>query len=261
MSITDRIPPELAAEDEPFSIDTLDAYNDDADPEKVPAIRQVAGFTITDEGLAEWCMAHVAEIDAGLALADEQHQAYLARINRHHEATVKRLTQRRQFFEAHLVQFARAFRERDPKRNKTLNLPSGQVKSTESRPAATVRDDEAVAEWLATKLDGDALDEAVKVTTKVYVGPFRKLVKIGQVERAKRVTLSCGHEMFTAPEGALPKQLPCMDCEPDPIEGRPTRKVVSVEPDMVPVVVDDAGKPVPGAEVSQGSLTFAVKPS
>mgnify|MGYP000875846454 CR=1 FL=1 len=50
-------------------------------------------------------------------------------------------------FAAHLEQYAATFRARDPKRNKTLHLPSGQVKSSEAQPKAAVLQPETLVAW------------------------------------------------------------------------------------------------------------------
>lgn len=265
----DRIPPDLAVDEEPFTLDRLDVHMDDP----VALAPEVAAFQIDSDDLAEWAMAHVAEIDAGLRLLEEQTEARLARIRRHSEAASSRLLRRREFFEAHLVAYAREFRSRDPKRNKTLSLPSGRVSSVESQAEVTVRDDEAVAAWARSTLPDDLIAQVVKVTTKVLVPQLRKHAEVAQRACGIRLGLDCEHQLDVplADENGEATIIPtgaddapiwrCPFCEPDPIEGEPARTVVHAETLYEPVVRDALMQEIPGAEVAPGRITFTVQPS
>lgn len=284
MPESDRIPPELALDHEPFDVDTLDgwmldtsltgeqlvqAFADDNPDDYSPEVAKVVAFSIGDDEVAEWAMSHVAAIDANVSMLVQQRDAYVARIERHHAAAVKRLAGRRAFLEAHLIGYASAFRARDPKRNKTLHLPSGVVKSTESRPVPEIAPDgdDAVVAWAREHYTGERLDELVKVTTRPMVGEIKKETRVAPVLVGWAATLSCGHTIVVAPAtpdgeaNAEPKagdEWACDDCT-DPIDGPTLHPVAEVEKlEEVKVVATTTGAPVPGLQVRPGGVSFKV---
>lgn len=279
------IPPELALDSEPFDLDQLDrAIGDDLpvpdvlaswagdDPgDYQPSTAAVMRWTPRDDADAEWCMTHVAAIDAGLELLTEQTAAYYDRIRRHHTAAEARLTRRRQFFEAHLILYGAEHRARDPKRNKTLRLPSGEVKSVERKPTVDVADEATVIEWAKRVLPEDAYPAVVKhvpATEKLMVGELRKHAQVGRVLAGRTPTLACGHTSSVvigvadddgAPidAAALPAAMPCQGCDPDPITGTPDSEVTGWT-DVFMVAPVFAGVPVPGTEVKPGRIDWSV---
>lgn len=193
-------------------------------------------------------------------------------------------------------------RRREATGTATLTLPSVVVRATAKQPKAAVVDDDGAAVYLAEVRDllatdyvaDDALTveqvrglerwaEAIADTSvswedvaawhaKVYLGPLRKLVSLGeQVAGVDRVvSLACGHTVTThhptmteADAADGPEQgevVDCPVCEPDPIEG-PVRVAVAevaMVPQMVPCVVGPDGLPVPGTEVEPGGLDVKV---
>lgn len=281
MDMADQIPPELALDDQPFTLDELDQVlhrqqitGDPREADDVDA-SEVERWTITDEGSAEWAMAHYAAIQANIKALDEQAEAYVDRITRWHDSAFARLARRRDFFEGRLVAYAAEFRARDPKHNKTLHLPSGQVGSTESRPKAKVDDEAALIEWARQHLTDEQLAEVVQVTEKAMVSALRKLVTIVRRPRGYQVVLECGHDHLVpveSPDGDVrtPEQLradgmPCDECPADPIDGFPLRRVVEVgdwdEPVVVLPVDDGPNLTVEGAGIEPATVTYKVKAS
>lgn len=284
----DRIPPGLATDEPPFDADTLEAvlgdwhsdqiaqlleaWADDNPDDYVPTRAAVMRWEIRNDGDAEWAMAMVADLKANDDLLTEQEQAYLDRIRRHYADAHRRLAQRRAFFEVHLTRYAAAHRALDPKRNKTLRLVSGTVASTEHQPKAGIEDEAKVIEWARGALDGDDLEQVVKVKESAAVLELRKRVKLVKTPAGYEVTLDCGHVHLVPPsnpatgDAHTPEQLradgmPCDECEPDPIDGHPWRAVTEVADwDMLEVRGPD-GKPVPGAKVEPGGVSYTVKPS
>ena len=259
----DMIPPFLAVDDEPFTMEELDLVLDEHEVQP----EHVTGWTVTDVGSAEWAMANVARLDANAKLLDEQTAAYMRRIRDYHERVAMRTARRRAFFTQRLEAFAADYRALDPRNNKTLDLPSGQVKSSDIKPKALVADDAAVAEWAETRLAAEVLDKLVKRTTKTMVVELRKLVKVAEFQVGVDAVLECGHRvrLEMADENGEPvqqfEQLGCVDCDADPIDGFPTRAVVGNEPVTELRVVGADGMPVPGTTVDPGGLSFSVKPS
>lgn len=276
----DLIPPELTVEVEPFGLDELDDFlatpapaPDEATPDDEPA-GPVASFVrdgIEDDDDAEWAMAHVAAIVANEAMLAEQTTARIARIQRHHDAAAKRLVARREFFTAALLAYARKFHERDPKRNKTLHLPSGTVRSTTSQPKVALDPSrtEDLISWVDAKYRDDKAtrDALVKTTRTPMVSELRKVTEVRRIPVATAATLQCGHLVefpLVDDDGAavaLPDEAMCIECEADPITGPPMRTVVAVEPVVEPVACDHSGVPVPGTQVAPQTTTYTVAPS
>lgn len=269
---TDTIPPELAIDDEPFTLEQLDAeLHSHGDPDAAAA-HTVERWTITDAGAAEWAMAHVAAIDANLAELAEQHAAYLERIERWHKAAASKLDQRRGFFAAHLERYAAEHRARDPKRNKTLSLPSGKVSSTETHPKVAIADEATLIAWARDHMTDEDLAEVVKVTESAKVMELRKRVQIVRQPVGWEVELDCGHMAFLPPADPdgqpwVPNRIRadgvvCERCDPDPITGFPLRHAVTVGDWDEPVAVlpQPEGKslPVAGASIDAGGVTYRV---
>jgi hypothetical protein len=273
----DRIPPELALDVEPFDLDQLDravedtpdpvaAWADDDPDDYEPDKAAVMRWHITDDEGAEWAMSHVNGIYANAQALADQRDAYIARINRHHAEAMKRLDARRRFFEQHLILYAAQYRARDPKRNKTLHLPSGVVRSTETQAKVAVADDVTVADWALSHLEGDQHEAVVKTTTKVMLGELRKVAVVGQRVWGHVLDLSCGHSVRIALATEDGEKLdlrdgyPCRECA-DPLDGEPVREVVRVE-DLTERVVrsKDTGEVIPGTRIEPGALTFTVSP-
>lgn len=261
----DLIPPALAIDgDEPFPVQMIDLIDTHED---MPEVAAVHAWSIEDDGAAEWAMAHVAQIQANIDAVNAQAAAYRERIERWHDAMTARLRKRSEFFETHLIAYADAFRARDPKRNKTLHLPSGTVSSTESRPAVIVTDDTAAAEW-AQRLPDEVRDAVVQTTTKVMVVPFRQHVHVGEKIIGYRADLECGHDtdlILPADANGEPVDLsgtwPCYVCDEHPIDGPPARQITTVHDVTALVVRDGDGNEVPGADVRPGGVTFKVRPA
>lgn len=289
----DLIPPELTVDSEPFDPGELDAilagyddadmallfdsWADDNPDDYVPERAAVMRWTITDDDLAEWAMAHVAQIDAGLEQLAEQKRERIARINRWHDAATRRLTQRRGFFAHHLTQYAAAFRARDPKRNKTLHLTNGVVSSSEAQPKVVVGNATTIIRWAVEHMTTDDLLAIVK--NDVLVSELRKRTTIVLRPVGYRVKLDCGHEHLVpvinpatntphTPESLHADGMVCDECDRDPIDGHPHRTVTEVgdwdeRAVVMPTTIDGRATAVvvEGANIDAGGVTFTVKPS
>ena len=290
MQPDDMIPPELATDEPPFTLDALDkaleiserlgsASDEEAAQLANLADAQPLAWCITDSGAAEWAMAHVAQIDANVAQLDEQRSAYVDRITRWHSDAVRRLLQRRAFFANHLERFAAEYRAADPKRHKTLRLPSGEVRSTDHKPVVEIRDADTLVAWAKTKLPAEQAAVVVKTTETPMVGELRKVARVGSAQIGWLVELECGHAMEVPlvnpatgeqrTSESLDAGVPCDECEQDPIDGWPIKAVVETAPHVVPAVVvgDEPMVPitddrvVAGADVKPGHVSYTVKPS
>ena len=222
------IPPELEEDDAPLSESVLDRLDEafgkaasdgttaegwaamyaGADPLENPDAPSAAHLLpaeirrpwCVDDGAAEWAMRHVAQIDVELGSLAERRDQWAAKIDRWFDQASGTLLRRRSFMVAHLIAYGAARRDADPKAPKTLSLPSGRITSRDVKPAVKVTDDEALAAWLKERelLVGPDGDELVKITTKVYVSPLRKILQ------------PAGHGLVIVPtgEGLKPDEFP-----------------------------------------------------
>lgn len=272
----DQIPPELAIEGpEPFTLEQLDRFTDyppglPAGAEDARLFSEVERWEITDDGSAEWAMAHVAAIDANLAELKEQRQAYIARIDRWHTAAVLRLGGRRGFFAGHLERYAAAWRARDPKRNKTLHTASGVVKSTESQPKVAILNEQQLVQWALENMSDE--DVAAVVKMEPLVSELRKRTKIVLAPIGYTVRLECGHEHHVpvinpatdaphTPESLRADGMMCDQCDPDPINGWEHRAVLEVgnwDERRAVMPKGDGYVQVAGATIDPGGVTYKV---
>jgi len=294
------LPPELAYEDAPpltdYDLERLEdqvlgtadeaAMDDDAAlaalqegaaaPELDWAGPAALRWRIEDDGAAEWAMRHVVAIDAELGELAARAQGWTQRIQGWFDKGARRLKVRRAYFDGHLTDYARRERDRTGDKRKTIELPSGKVRSTSSKPKATVVTEDAVIRWAKAKLDGELLDAVVKVVESVRVSELREHVVVGHVVVAIEfgANLSCGcvigpHEvqvetpspMMTSEEqlALAPWALgELLDCDHGPGGGH----VEAVLPVLIaqPAVLDLDGQVVPGTAVAPGEVTVKVVP-
>lgn len=258
----------------------------------LPAFR----FAVTDLGSAEWTLRKRVAAQAEVDALAEQRDAWMERIGHWFDQASRRPAQTVAWADRLLEAYALAERERDDK-VKSIPLPSGVIKTTASPAAAEVTDDAALARYLDAVLladPGRALDDAelavrrawraaydavvekattpvtlVQRTPKVYVGPLRKLVTVGEQVIGHRVTvvLSCDHEWSyitnaddPAGEHVVGTFAPCTVCEPDPIDGAQSWPIrhVEVAPETEPAVLGPDGEVVPGVVVKPATVTAKV---
>lgn len=297
------IPPELAVDFEPFTDAELAMYfrhNDSAAdlvaalespgdyiPEMAVAAR-VHGWRIEEEDQAQWALSKLALAEAEIARLREQADEWIARIvgwfDRNASQSQQTAGKMNELLEDYGVRMRLAGADA------TLSYPSGVIKTTLAKPQAEVVDDAVVADYLervTTQPPPDASDEAcaryrvwlqavekmetpwpdlIKRTPKVYVGPLRKLVRVGEDDDGYdlRVVLACGHlqESVVAlvDDLAIPSRgevLACRECPADPIEGdaRSAVDLIILDARKRPVVVGPDGEEVPGLQVKPGGVT------
>lgn len=305
MTAAEAMPPELALDEPPLTDTDLAVYFGDAEALAVEAsldfdaaaellreaatdspVHAAARWRIEADDQAEWAMRKLLVAEDEMRQLIAQRDEYVARIDAWLERCAKASARTVGYMTERLEDYG--VRRREAGGSPTLHLPSGSVKTSSSRPAADVDDDDVVATWLET-IDGrlpaeqaakwaaamdDAeltLDDVVQRKAKVYVGKFRKLVHVAErvVGSIVTTTLRCGHTITTTTtevdaEGdhAVGELIPCTLCEPDPIEGPVSQPVASVEvePATEPVVVGPDDEPIPGAVVKPGGIKPTVVP-
>lgn len=189
------LPPELAVDDEPFTLSLLDQFLDafaevgaDAGPDDCLAapVAFVGGelgpWRIADDGLAEWAMRHVAQIDEEAMALTVQAERWWEKIDEWHRAKTRTILARRRFFEAHLERYALDQREATAhlgkRQVKTVTLPSGTVSTRQKAAAAVVVDEAAAIAWARATLTFEEQQRVVKVAESVRVADLRAVVDV-----------------------------------------------------------------------------------
>jgi len=190
--MSSRIPPYLAADEEPISDDTIDATPDG----------QPLPWSITDKADAEWALAKVAELAAAETEIQTQYETYVERLDRWATKESASFRYRRGRLESELIRYAEQLRDEDPKRNKTLSLPSGQVRSRSTKPAIQVVDNDSVAEWLRHH---DPVLYEKAVTARVKVSELRDAVKVVDADGSLLAASADGEQVpgVTVREGGV----------------------------------------------------------
>jgi hypothetical protein len=135
-------------------------------------------WTPSDRSSAEWAMAIVRRDTLAIARHEHDRDAWLQRINDAHSAAVAPLVERRARLVAALERYALAWHEQDPRVNKTLHVPSGEVKTTTPRtPKVSITDAAAVVAWLES-IDPEVVTQDVLKRTdpEPMISGVRKLV-------------------------------------------------------------------------------------
>lgn len=252
------LPHEL--EDARIEPDLLAAVLDEDRPVDPVEAQAVHGWTIEDDGAAEWAMRRVAALDAKLAHLAELRDGWASRIAQWFDRSAVRLGRERLFFAARLVAYQERRRLAD-KRAKTLTLPSGDVTSTATGGNLVIVDKAAVVAW-AEALGGDALDAIVKVTKEPLVSKMGPFVKMVDREAGSVVKLECGHlaETDLPPAQAGNAAVRCDVCPADPIDGPPLRLPSAAVAATERIVVDADGARVPGVAIAPEGLDVKVRP-
>jgi hypothetical protein len=133
-----RLEDEFAAHDEPIDEEQLAAVEQGGDG---------ANWWVTDLDAAERAMATVRQLAAQEAELADQASRWRQKVTDWLDRSAATVRRRRSYYEAQLIHYAREYRARDPKRNKTLPLLSGKVTSTEKKPVVVVADPDAFVVW------------------------------------------------------------------------------------------------------------------
>lgn len=295
------IPPELAVPNEPIADHELAMYldavhdaagessvdlhvaaawlADDENAQTVPA--RVARWRCESDDEAEWALRKLALAEAELSRLREQADEWAARIEQWFRSAAQQHERTAEFMADRLRDYG--IRRRAAGGGATLDLPSGTIKTQQSKPAVKIADDEKLYAAIEA-LDGDALvkwndamlnagieqHELVKITHKVYAQPLRKLVQISEKPDGNvlRITFGqCDHVVtydFLADGNDVPERgemLVCSSCPHDSIDGEQRRPVADAElvAETKRVVIGPDGSELPGVTVSDESIDCTVK--
>lgn len=256
------LPPEMALDAEPFSDDELAAaFAQDDDARFTGQHDGPLRWSIDGVATAEWAMAKLAAYDGRIAEAQQQAEAWRARVDEWEREQVARSAPHAAFFAGHLERYA--LERREETGEKTLHLPSGKVPTVEHRPKVAVEDDLAVAHWAALALSEDDRERVVKTTVKAMLGELRTVVALVEVpDEVVMANCGCivdlsGHAEANAEwepdEFVIGSVTACPSCGAQSLVGGWLSTHLEVR---------DAkeGRPVPGTRVEPGHVTAKAVP-
>lgn len=131
----------------------------------------VGGYTLTDDDAADWALRKLAKARADIEQAERMADERKKLIDRWLQDSTASDCQTVEFFTGLLSEYHSRVLADDPDR-KTLDLPSGRVKSRTYKPAVVIDDLDELVEWL---VEVDRADE-ITWTPKVGVRKVRKFV-------------------------------------------------------------------------------------
>jgi hypothetical protein len=135
-------------------------------------------WTPSDRSSAEWAMAIVRRDTLAIDQLEHDRDAWIQRINEAHVSAAAALVERRARLSAALERYALAWHDEDPRVNKTLHVPSGQVSTTTPRtPRVSIIDEAAVVAWLES-IDPEVVtpDVLKRTDPQPMISGVRKLV-------------------------------------------------------------------------------------
>ena len=178
--MTDLMPPNLAA-DPPIPDDELDDRLN-------PDTRSTEPWEIGSVGEAEWAMRHVAEADQHIRQVNAQVAEWQARNEKWQADQVAKAEARRAFFAHHLERYMLDQRVESGGKVKSLDLPSGQVKTRASQPKAVVADVDEFVAWVETT----GHDDLAPAVRKPALKALRAETEIVEVIDEARLILGSG---------------------------------------------------------------------
>lgn len=138
--------------DDALTRDEIDVYLDDvaAHGQEAADERRVRWHPV-DNGSAEWCMAQAVAARRAIAEAEAEGDEWKARIDATTTANTAAHRRRLAFMEAELERYALIWHDEDPRNNKTLHLPSGELATTTpAKPKLVIADEAKVRGYLMT---------------------------------------------------------------------------------------------------------------
>lgn len=135
-------------------------------------------WTPSDRSSAEWAMAIVRRDTLAIDQHEHDRDAWIQRITEAHVSAVAPLVERRARLSAALERYALAWHDEDPRVNKTLHVPSGEVKTTTPRtPKVSITDEAEVVAWLES-IDPEVVTHDVlqRPLPRPMISGVRKLV-------------------------------------------------------------------------------------
>lgn len=233
-----------------------DAHVNDSTPGLAIARR----WAVVDDGAAEWSMRHVASATAEIEKLRLQADEWEARIHAWFTQRAKPLEAKVAFMTSHLERYALYRRSVDEKA-KTLTLPSGKVRTTESSPKVVLDAGNPKSTGRPESIEWAEANapDAIQTIRKLLVSDLRHHVHPRQLVTLAWVTNSCGCKVSVRDDEGLEippvgTETECVECGKDALIGRVEELAHRW------VAVDDNGAYVPGVDVDPGGVTAKVVP-
>lgn len=234
------------------------------DQEVLAAQKRALSWSIVTLDDAEWAMRMRAAIADELSALHEQAEAWRDRVDAWIEQVSKPLVGRISYLDDRLTAYQAARRAQDEKRNKTLWLPSGEVRSSSRSPKVALRvreDDEQLVAWAKANAPS-----AVK--ERVLVSKVRETVAVVNrlVGRSYRVLLTCDHrgeaQIDVDGDGTFSDEPPAHGSEFHCHACGETRTVLEVERvrDVTVLDLDGPGEIAGLFDIEHGTIDYSVVP-
>ena len=139
--------------------------------------RRPTPFSVENDGTAEWAMRKLGGLKAKLAEKRQFAKDRKEAIDRWLGVITNPLLRSIAFFEKLLEDYAFRYRDLDPKRNKTLVLPSGSVATTSHSQAVDIEDKGALTEWLVN-VHHEFRDGWCKTTYEPQISRFKEDIEV-----------------------------------------------------------------------------------
>lgn len=165
-----------------------------AAPERAEAIER---WRPTSTREAEWCMQELRAALECKAAIETDAQEMVDRVQSWLEWRMKgaNVAGRIRRFEGLLVRYALDIRSDSGDKVKTVELPSGKIKTRHDKPRPFVADEAALVEWAESHEDARWQEQVVVRVPKVQLAELKKLVQI--------IELDDGSQVVATPEGEL----------------------------------------------------------
>ena len=139
-------------------------------------------WTPLDLTVPETLMRQLARLNSKIDHIQAEAGRMREPIDRWERDQLEPLRERAAYLDQSLQEIARRYREADEKHNKTLRLPSGEVRSSSTNPRVAVEDEAQVVAFLRNYVTetGAKVEDflAVSVSVKPKLDPLKKLATI-----------------------------------------------------------------------------------
>lgn len=129
-------------------------------------MEQQDGFTVQDDGQAEWCLKKILEAQADKRKWKQHYEAQLAKVNEAADSSI-------QYFTAKLEEYFESVPHKETKTQESYRLPSGKLVRKHQNPEY-VTDNAALVPWL----EQNFMNQLVKIEKKADWAGLKKVVQL-----------------------------------------------------------------------------------
>lgn len=214
-------------------------------------------WSITDEKVAAWAMAKLAEYESDERDVMDQAREWTERIRGWERARVAQPRKRVAFLRACLAEWALERRQADPKGPATFPLPTGTVKTQVRKATVDIVHAPSLIRWLKAHRPKVAA-EIVETVEKVGVRQLRRHASASETLIGFEVELQCGHVADIEGPAEVGADVWCHECVMP--EGRePMMPIAEILSERTAVAALIDGEPVPGLVVQPEHVIASVE--